>query len=61
MKGYKFLGYTPEERKKIHDWMRKVEPTGFTGMVPKGVRPSPPDAPGKKEMIYDDEDSAEIY
>jgi hypothetical protein len=44
---YIFKGYSPAERRVIHDWLRKVHVSGFTGMVPKRVRPSPPDVQGE--------------
>ena len=44
-KGYK----SDEDVTKIHKWMDKVQPTGYTGMVPKGVSPKPPEV----EEIYE--------
>ena len=41
--------YTPEQRRKIFKWLERAEPTGYCGMVPKGVTPKFP-AGCKPEM-----------
>lgn len=36
------IRFSPEDRKKICEWLGKVEATGFVGFVVKGIRPKPP-------------------
>jgi len=49
---YRFVGYTPKDRKQIHDWMLKVQPRGYAGMVPKGITPPPPEVNPILELAY---------
>ena len=53
----RFVGYTVEDRKKIHKWMDTVQPRGFTGMVPKDVTPKLQAMVGiyKYEVVDDEE------
>lgn len=52
---HRFIGYTDGDRKKIHDWMDKVQPRGFTDMVPKGITPLPPEVHPIFEVLYIEE------
>lgn len=36
------IRFTPADRRKLWDWLMIAEPTGFVGMVAKGVTPPPP-------------------
>lgn len=49
---YVFIGYTDEDRARLLSWLAQVEPTGFTGMVTKGVRPAPPEVEPIMEIAY---------
>lgn len=45
------IRYSKDDRKRLHSWMRRVEPSGFVGMVPKVSRLKPPETHPIFEML----------